>query len=113
MAIKKMVLADVGKDTVIKRIKDIVKGKQDPVSKTCWNYVALYLKKHEGTKGKILLYTTPGPGPHTVAHVVLIDSSGNTLMDSLKGERSDNNKEYHRDGFDEPYVLMDTVNWPA
>lgn len=111
MPIKKLVLADVGKDIVIKRIKDIAKGKETPVSKTCWNYVGLYLKKHPKTKGKILLYTSPGPGPHTVAHAILVDTNGKTLMDSVGGTRSEDDKEYTRKGFDEPYILLDTVNW--
>lgn len=113
MSIRKMILADVGKETVIQRIKDIVSGKIKPTSKTCWNYVALYLKKHPEVKGKILLYTTPGPGPHTVAHAVLTDPKGETLMDSLHGERVDNDKGYKRDGHDQLYVLLDTVTWPS
>lgn len=113
MTIRRMVLADVGKDIILKRIKAIAKGSMKPVSKTCWNYVGLFLKDNPEVKGKILLYTSPGPGPHTVAHAVLLDSSGETLMDSLHGERIENDKKYVRKGHeDEPYVLLAEQKWP-
>lgn len=113
MTIKRMVLADLGKDIVLKRIKAIAKGELDPVSKTCWNYVGLYLKKYPETKGRILLYTLPGPGPHTVAHAMLVDSDDKVLMDSLGGTRKDGDKEYVRkDHPDEAYVLFAEQKWP-
>ena len=112
MSIKKMVLADVTVSVITQRIRDIASSKHDPISKTCWNYVGMYLRKHEDTVGTILMYTCPGPGPHTVSHAMLVDKGGKSLCDSLSGERSHNDATYQRKGFDEAYVLLAKVPWP-